>query len=624
MTIEKLKTLEPIFGAWYVDSKLAEGRSSKVFKVYKTVNGVTELLALKTVRFPANDKELSRVIESGRYKTVGEYLDALEEAVTDNMNKMLSLRTNKNIVRFDNFQIVKESSCFYVVMLMELLSPFSEKVRPEDITTEQAVKISCDLCSAAEGFRNIGIIHHQIKPENIYVDSEGNFKLGDFGISNIAGRIRTEASPYMAPEIYRESAYDTSSDIYSIGVLLYKLLNNNRLPFLPEYPLPVSLSDRELAFEKQMSGAKLSAPAKADSEMAKIIFKSLAFVQSDRYFSPTLMKTELERYAEGIFAANDISETNYADTLQPPVYIPLTPVPPVSGFRLADGFDEDEINDEEPSIYMNPSSAVSEAERTAFRETFKESVEEDDDDEKDNKKIYLLVAAIIAVAALVIGMVFFGGDSDSEKSTTSPVATLPTVATTQPPTVATTVPPTVTTTEPSTTETTTEPSTEELTTEATTEETTAAPSVEETTAETTVPINTDIPELVVSGYSDGDEASDGRIYRAIEDYTLVQTPEDEFFDEVILEISTPLGENITAPGPVFIYEMTGSSVIQKITANLEITPEESDGEQIISCCITVDDGDFYYSPEYYQYYICFEEGALTSDSDISLPLQLQI
>ena len=200
MTIEKLKTLEPIFGSWYVDSKLAEGRSSKVFKVYKTTDGVTEFLALKTVKFPANDKELSRVIESGKYKTVGEYLDTLEEAVTENMNKMLSLRTNPNIVRFDNFHIVKESSCFYVVMLMELLSPFSEKVKVNDITVKDAVKIGRDLCSAAEGFRNIGIIHHQIKPENIYVDAEGNFKLGDFGISNIAGRVRNEVSPYMAPE----------------------------------------------------------------------------------------------------------------------------------------------------------------------------------------------------------------------------------------------------------------------------------------------------------------------------------------------------------------------------------------------------------------------------------------
>ncbi len=622
MTIEKLKTLEPIFGAWYVDSKLAEGRNSKVFKVYKTVNGVTELLALKTVKFPANDKELSRVIESGRYKTVGEYLDTLEKAVTDNMNKMLSLRTNTNIVRFDNFQIIKESSCFYVVMLMELLSPFSEKVRPDDVTAEQAAKIGCDLCSAAEGFRNIGIIHHQIKPENIYVDSDGNFKLGDFGISNIAGRTKAEASPYMAPEVYRESTYDTSSDIYSIGVLLYKLLNNNRLPFLPEYPLPVSLSDRELAFEKQMCGDSLSAPTRADGEMAKIISKALAYVQSDRYFSPLLMKTELERYAESISAENVVPDSGFPETFQPPVYIPLTSVSPTSGFRLADGFNEEE---EEPSIYLDPSAAVSEAERTAFRETFKENAEEDDEEDgKDNKKIYLLVAAVIAVAALVIGLVFFGGDSDSEKTTTNPDGTLPTVATTQLPTVTPTVPPTVSTTEPSTAETTTEPTTEETTTEATTEETTEETTTEVTTAETTVPVNTDVPELVVSGFSDGDESSDGRIYRAIEDYTLVQTPENEFFDEVILEISTPLGENITAQGNVFIYEMTGSSIIQKITANMEITLDESDGEQIINCYITVDDGDFYYSPEYYQYYICFDESALVSDSAISLPLQLQI
>lgn len=621
MTIEKLKALEPIFGTWYVDSKLAEGRSSKVFKVYKTVDGVTEFLALKTVKFPANDKELSRVIESGKYKTVGEYLDTLEAAVTENMNKMLSLRTNTNIVRFDNFRIVKESSCFYVIMLMELLFPFSEKVKADDISKEQAVKIGSDLCCALEGFRNIGIVHHQIKPENIYVDEDSNFKLGDFGISNIAGRGRTEASPYMAPEVYKEAAYDTSSDIYSIGVLLYKLLNNNRLPFLPEYPNPVSLSDREAAFKKQMHGEKPSPAANADREISRIISKALAFSQTDRYYSPILMKTELERYAEGLAKANTDANTVYQSIPQPPVYIPLTPSIPVSGFQIAE-----ENEEEEASIFLKPDTAVSEAEKTEFRQTFKEAPEDDTDDEedgKDNKKLYLLISAIIAVVAIIVGIVFLGRSSEASENTTKPSVILPTVSTTVPPTVTTAPPPTVaTTTEPSTTEATTETTTE-ATTQTTTETTTEATTTE---APTTVPttVYTGTPELVVSGFSDGDEAPDGRIYTAIEDYTIIQTPENEFFDEVIIEISTPFGDNIGTQGEVYIYEMAGPSVIQKIKANFEITLTEDEGSTLICCYITVDDGDFYYSPDYYQYYICLEEGTLVSDSAISLPLQFQV
>ena len=104
----------------------------------------------------------------------------------------------------------------------------------------------------------------------------------------------------------------------------------------------------------------------------------------------------------------------------------------------------------------------------------------------------------------------------------------------------------------------------------------------------------------------------------------MKTPESEFFDEVILEISTPLGDSPYVQGSVYIYEMSEDSVIQKIRANLEITLSESDGEPLLCCYITVDDGDFYYSPEYFQYYVCLEEGAIASDSAISLPLQLQI
>lgn len=616
MTTEKLKALEPIFGAWYVDSKLAEGKNSRVFRVYKTVDGVTEFLALKAVKFPANEKELSKVIESGKYKTVGEYLETLEEAVTENMNKMLSLRTNENIVRFDNFQIVKESSCFYVIMLMELLHPFSEKVKVSEFTTEKAIKIGCDLCYALEGFRELGIMHHQIKPENIYVDHKGNFKLGDFGISNIAGRMKTEASPYMAPEVYKESSYDTTSDIYSVGILLYKLLNNNRLPFLPEYPSPVSLSDREAAFEKQLKGNIPHPPKKADSGLAKIISKAIAYAPTDRYFNPLLMRTDLERYAEALSApkTEDISSHEPAPVPQAPVYVPLQAGIPLSAFELADE------EDEEPSVYLNPDAAVSEAEKVRFREAFKEDAdEEDDDDGKDNKKLYILVAVLIAVLAIILGILFFAGGD--ENTTTKPSVVLPTVSTTVAPTAPTTVPPTVaptTTTVPTTTEPTT-------TAPTTTEPTTAEPTTTEpaTTEPTTTQSNV-IPEFVTSDYSDGDTSADGKTYTALEEYTLISSPDNEFFDEVIIEIATPLGENIVSAENVYIYETVGSSVIQKITARLSIELTEDEGESIVCCYITVDDGDFYYTPEYYDYFVCFEEGALTSDNAISLPLQLQV
>lgn len=80
------------------------------------------------------------------------------------------------------------------------------------------------------------IIHRDIKPENIFVSRFGEFKLGDFGIAreldrSMSGLSKKGTFSYMAPEMYKGEEYDARVDIYSLGIVLYKLCNHNRLPF---------------------------------------------------------------------------------------------------------------------------------------------------------------------------------------------------------------------------------------------------------------------------------------------------------------------------------------------------------------------------------------------------------
>ena len=203
MTTEKLKALEPLFGSWYVESKLGQGKNSAFFRVSRNENGLVRRMGIKTVKFPENDREISRVIASGKYQTVGEYLDYLEKTVRHNLQKMLSLRGNPNVIRFDAFDIIKENSCFYAVILMEQLTPLSEVFKADTVPPVQAVNLAVDIANALEGFRSQGVIHGEVRPDNIYADSEGRFKLGDFGLSE---REYTSDSPdissYTAPEIH--------------------------------------------------------------------------------------------------------------------------------------------------------------------------------------------------------------------------------------------------------------------------------------------------------------------------------------------------------------------------------------------------------------------------------------
>ncbi|MBR2893554.1 MAG: hypothetical protein IKB94_06835, partial [Clostridia bacterium] len=160
---------------------------------------------------------------------------------------------------------------------------------------------------------------------------------------------------------------------------------------------------------------------------------------------------------------------------------------------------------------------------------------------------------------------------------------------------------------------------EETTTEVTTTETTT----EETTTEkitTTEPLTA--PTLVKTDKKNGDKSEDGKTYLKISSYKLTEIPEDEFFRQVVLTIGDNLGQ---APqgGTAYLYQMSGEAVIQKVGAKINCEISQEHGGDIL-CTVTVEDSDFYYEPESFQYYLCFEEGAITSDTAISLPLQIRI
>ena len=271
MNPDKLSSMQPFFGGWYIESKIAEGKNSKFYKAYSTDGIEKNYAGLKIVKFPSSEQELSRVIASEMYNYVDEYLDKLQATVTANMGVMRSLTHHKNIVSVYNFTIVREASCFYLISLVELLTPLNEYLSFESISKNDVITLGKDICRAMEAFREKGIVHHNITPENIYADAKGNYILGDFGVYDYEQAV-SEASAYVAPELYNKNYLsDVSSDIYSLGILLYKLLNNNRLPFLPPYPAPVSLSDREQSFARCMRGETFPTPVNADYKLGSIL-----------------------------------------------------------------------------------------------------------------------------------------------------------------------------------------------------------------------------------------------------------------------------------------------------------------------------------------------------------------
>ena len=96
---------------------------------------------------------------------------------------------------------------------------------------------------------------------------------------------------YMAPEVYRRRLTDTRSDIYSLGVVLYQCLNDNRLPFVPENFSP---EDIDAAIEKRLSGEQIPDPAHGSRGLKEVVLKAIAERPEDRYQSAVEMYRALE------------------------------------------------------------------------------------------------------------------------------------------------------------------------------------------------------------------------------------------------------------------------------------------------------------------------------------------
>lgn len=624
MTVEKLKGYEPLFGAWTVEGKLAEGRYSKVFKVCRIENGQVRHQCVKTVRFPSGNDELSRVISSGIYQNVQQYLDEVEQSVRKSMEKMLLLRDDKNIVRFDSYEIIKESSCFYVVILMELLRPLNEYLKVDSAKQNDVINIGADICSALESFRKVGIIHREVRPENVYVDARGNFKLGDFGVCK--GRFGEDkvTSSYIAPELYTDGAIDISSDIYSLGVLIYKLLNNNRLPFLPPYPTPVSMADRENAFARRMRGDLFPAPSGATAQLANVIYKATAFRAHERFLDPA------------IFAAALRNNYLYEAPERHEVYTPPTPIKPVSPkpvnpYHLHSEQADTPLYGKKGSLHRD----ADEDEREDFAEAFADDEEDIQEGEKVNKKWYFIIIALVIVLAVAIGLVAKGGSDKKETTTTTTTTAVTFGEQTTGPTTTTSTTTTATTTSATTTETTTEstttatttkaPSTVGTTTMAGTSQAvadgtsaTTATTTQPTTAAPTVPGYTE-PNFVYSPNVEGSTDTQGRVYTPV---TLSVATGFGSGKDVTIKME---GLEGTSPsfkeGYVTVYIMSDAMVMGTSSADATLV-QGSDGS--ISCFLKVDDEYFNFEPDTYQYFVLFEDGAVSTNKSINLGAQVRV
>ena len=297
--MSELKLISPLLDNMETVTCLQSGSGTSVFLLRGTLNGQEYIL--KRISVPESQTQVEALYFAGAAEDEEEAKKYFEQLIKDycaELSELDMLRGSTNFATYLDYQVCeKEDGIGYdLYLLSEKWQTLVEYLSENAMTHLKALNLGLDLCTALCDLRTHGLIHRDIKPENIYLNGLNSFMLGDLGVAKIAElkyctmpeRMVTE---YTAPEMTDIlNPFNTTIDIYSIGMVLYRILNGNHGPFEDEK------TSAKAANKLRISGEPLPAPLYSDYELTDIIMKACAFLPEDRYQTPEEFMQDLVLY----------------------------------------------------------------------------------------------------------------------------------------------------------------------------------------------------------------------------------------------------------------------------------------------------------------------------------------
>ena len=273
-----MKLNDTFFGSWKIDRRIGQGSYGSVYRLKKSDLGETYYSAMKVISVSEND-----------------LTDEFIKEIKNEISLMSRLKGHSNIVSFEDYEVVfAEEGGAEILIRMEHLEPLLKHEKNHIMTNNDIIQLGLDMCSALELCENNSMLHRDIKPENIFISANGDYKLGDFGIArtiekNCTFLSRKGTFAYMAPEVYKGENYDTTADIYSLGIVLYRCMNGGCLPFIDDKN--ANAEKREEKTKLRLGGEPL--PVLEDSELMNVIMKACEYDPRNRYKNASEMKEAL-------------------------------------------------------------------------------------------------------------------------------------------------------------------------------------------------------------------------------------------------------------------------------------------------------------------------------------------
>ena len=345
---------------------------------------------VKVISVPASQRQLDALLLTGAFQDASGAMAYFKETADEIEREVQALRKLSKLEGFlpyESMQIVpmEGNDIGYAVYLLSAYRRSLDKFMRKHLMTHlNAVNLGLDLCAAMAACRNSGYLYADLKPTNIYISDEKEFRVGDLGLVSLDSLKYTSLparyySPYSPPEV-RDSmnTLNDTVDVFAIGMILYQVFNNGQLP--PGGVIPSKESP---------------APANADYEMAEIIYKACALDPKDRWKDPVEMGQALVSYMQ----RNTVNDTPLAppiaQIMESTAVIPASEEAPAQSAAQESAAAAEEatpVADISPEAVQPVAVAVAKPEVLQSEADFEEedtqenNDEEDDEDEEEDVK----------------------------------------------------------------------------------------------------------------------------------------------------------------------------------------------------------------------------------------------
>ena len=273
-------------GRYRFDSVLGEGGMGIVYKATHTALG--KPLAVKVLRPEVSKNE--QIV--ARFKQEAQSASAIG---------------NQHIIDVSDFGTMPDGSTYFV---MEFLTgqSLTEALEEQKFATERTLRVGKQLCSALGAAHDIGVVHRDLKPDNVQLVTRGGqhdfVKVLDFGIAKVGGSTSklTQAGQvfgtphYMSPEQCAGTAVDHRTDIYAVGVILYEMATG-QVPFDADNLMGILTKH---LYENPVPPHELPPPVDVPSALEAVILKCLSKKPEARYQSMGELFSDLEAVESGL------------------------------------------------------------------------------------------------------------------------------------------------------------------------------------------------------------------------------------------------------------------------------------------------------------------------------------